>query len=78
MEYSCFGASLTLLTLLVLSSSQMHNIIGQTYKLQFRMTETFLTLNQNRKRKKALSMDVAGVMRLVYYKYHPVFALLLI
>ena len=53
MEYSCFGASLTLLTLLVLSSSQMHNIMGQTYKLQFRMSETFLTLNQNRKRKKA-------------------------
>ena len=53
MEYSCFGASLTLLTLSVLSSSQMQNIIGQTYKLQFRMTETFLTLNQNRKRKKA-------------------------
>ena len=60
MEYSCFGASLTLLTLSVLSSSQMHNIIGQTYKLQFRMTETFLTLNQNRKRKKASKCGCGG------------------
>ena len=78
MEYSLFGASLTLLTLSILSNSQMHSIIGQTYKHQFRMSETFLTLNHNRKRKKPLSMYVATVTRLVYYKYHPIFALLLI
>ena len=66
--YSLFGAGLTLLTISILSNSQIHN------KLQFRKSETFLTLNQNRKRKKPLSMHIVGVMRLVY----PIFALLLI
>ena len=66
--YSLFGASLTLLTISILSNLQVHN------KLQFRMSETFSTLNPNRKRKKPLRMHVVGVMRPVY----PIFALLLI